>query len=193
MNRQRLHEQLRAHRPVDQQEAACHRRLLEVLPTPGEVFSKHFFDPGHFTASAFVVSPDSRSLLLIHHAHFDLWIQPGGHLDPEDPDLLAAARRELWEETGLQSVTRPVWAPGILDLDVHNVPGGMKGQPAHQHYDVRFAFIAETLRVQAATDAKAVRWFPLTELHTVDTDDSVRRAASRILMRQQSSGSNETK
>ena len=187
MNRPEIEAMLRTHTPVDDQESACKRRLLEVLPTPGEIFSKRFFTPGHFTASAFVVSPDEQRLLLIHHAHFGLWIQPGGHLDPEDSDLFSAAKRELSEETGLWAVHRPDWAPGILDLDVHDVPAGMKGQPAHQHYDVRFAFRAETLDVQAATDAKAADWFSLDALDVVETDASVRRAARRILMRQRAS------
>ena len=59
------------------------------------------FVPGHFTASGFVVSPDGSSLLLIHHRRLDRWLQPGGHIDPEDASPIAAAAREVTEETGV--------------------------------------------------------------------------------------------
>src|SRR5690606_7888674 len=34
--------------------------------------------PGHVTGSAWVVSPDRRRCLLVHHAKLDRWLQPGG-------------------------------------------------------------------------------------------------------------------
>lgn len=173
---------LLAHPVADPLEASCREQILAALDA--RVFSKTTFSPGHVTSSALVVSPDERSILLVAHRDFGLWLQPGGHLDPQDEDLLAAARRELREECGLTQLDRPAWAAGILDLDVHRVPQGLKrGEPAHLHFDVRFAFRARTLAVQAASDAKDARWFPLDDLDGVDTDDSVRRAARRLLRR----------
>ena len=42
------------------------------------------FDPGHFTASAFVVSPDGTKVLLVEHARLGRWLQPGGHIEADD-------------------------------------------------------------------------------------------------------------
>ncbi|MCP4916440.1 MAG: NUDIX domain-containing protein [Proteobacteria bacterium] len=175
---------LAAHTPSDAQEARCVERTLAALDAPGDLFSKRSFEPGHVCSSALVVSPDERSILLVSHRDFGFWMQPGGHLDPEDPDTLAAARRELAEEAGLTDVDRPEWATGLLDVDVHDVPAGMKrGEPAHNHFDIRYAFRARTLEVTAATDAKDAKWFPFDGLDEVNTDDSVRRAARRLTER----------
>jgi len=186
MDRELLRRWLSAHTPVDDQERACVARTLAVLDLDGDCFSKRTFRPGHVTSSALVVSPDEQQILLVSHRDFGFWMQPGGHLDPEDTDVLAAARRELAEEAGLDAIDRPLWAQGILDVDVHDVPAGLKrGEPAHNHFDVRFAFRARTRDVTAATDAKDARWFALDGLADVNTDASVRRAAARILRRLQ--------
>ena len=128
-----------------------------------------------------MISPDDHDLLLIHHEAFGLWIQPGGHLDPADTSLRNAALRELSEETAMTAISSPEWAPGILDLDIHRVPADIKGQPAHLHFDIRFAFRAHSRSVQAGSDARDVGWFPLDSLDTPTTDASVRRAIRRIL------------
>ena len=84
----------------------------------------------------------------------------------------------------MATVRAPAWAQGILDVDVHQVPEGLKpGEPAHHHYDVRFAFQATTWEARASSDAREVRWFPWAALDGVDTDASVRRAAFRLLER----------
>ena len=71
--------------------------LLECSPAP---FSRHQFSPGHITCSGLVVSPGRERLLLVHHRRLDRWLLPGGHVEPEDPDIRAAGRREVIEETG---------------------------------------------------------------------------------------------
>ena len=56
-----------------------------------------------FAAGAVVVSPDGRSVLLLHHAEEDRWCFPKGHVEPGE-STEAAARREIAEETGLERV-----------------------------------------------------------------------------------------
>lgn len=54
-----------------------------------------------FCASAFVVNPDNKKILLCHHRGFNRWVQPGGHIEhnelPEETAL-----RETYEETGVR-------------------------------------------------------------------------------------------
>ena len=173
---------LHNHRPIDEYEKQCVSKILSVLSVSDQCFSKQYFNPGHITASAFVLSPNEQDLLLISHRDFGLWMQPGGHLDPNDPDPFEAAKRELKEETGLCKVKQPKWAPGILDVDIHNVPAGLKrNEPAHHHFDIRFAFSASSIEVNAASDAKEARWFNIDQLiHDKSGDASVRRAATRL-------------
>lgn len=182
MNRDELRAWLEKHSPIDEHEEHCLAQVISVLTAPIDCFSKQCFEPGHITASAFVLSPNHRQMLLISHRDFNQWMQPGGHLDPEDIDTFESARRELKEEAGIDHLLQPEWARGILDVDVHNVPSGMKrNEPAHKHFDIRFAFSATSLHVQAASDAKDARWFSIEHLvRDPATDASVRRAAARI-------------
>lgn len=56
----------------------------------------------HFCASAFVINPNDKKILLVKHHLFDKWVQPGGHIeDDETPE--EAATREIYEETGIRT------------------------------------------------------------------------------------------
>ena len=55
----------------------------------------------HFCASAFIINPENKKILLVKHSDYDKWLQPGGHIeDDETPEV--AAVREVYEETGLK-------------------------------------------------------------------------------------------
>ncbi|MCB9761914.1 MAG: NUDIX hydrolase [Alphaproteobacteria bacterium] len=151
--------------------------MLDLCEVPGDPFTRAHFAPGHFTASAFVLSPDRSALLLIHHKKLGRWLQPGGHVDPEDPDLCAAARREAAEETGQRDL--PAAVPGIFDVDIHDIPP-LKGEPAHQHFDVRFLFQATSRAVTQTDEVAGVRWVPLEQVSLAESDESVMRAVRKI-------------
>ena len=132
--------------PVDAREAAALRRFraeLAVLPEP---FDEHA-GPVHVTASAIVTG--RPGVILLRHKRLGLWLQPGGHLDPgEEP--LAAARREVLEETGL---TASVVEDGPVHIDVH---GGGRG---HVHLDLRWQMVAEGTPAPGPDESQDVRWF----------------------------------
>lgn len=175
-----LRELLLRHEPADAREAGHRARMLALLDADSP-FDRGSFQPGHFTASAFVQSADGRSLLLIHHKKLGIWVQPGGHIDPEDASIAAAAFREAAEETGVFGV-----APGngeefpIFDIDVHPIPA-RKGEPAHEHFDVRFAFRALEGGLSPSEEVTAVRWVPLRDVASVTGDESVLRAVRKLL------------
>lgn len=132
---------------------------------------------GHLTASAFVVDRERRHLLLIHHRALDRWLQPGGHADG-DPDLLAVARREVREETGLAEFNPVTTRP--FDLDIHTIPA--RGEiPAHLHYDVRFLFEADGGSALQGDEREVhgAVWVPLSDPR-LKLDQSVLRAVQRI-------------
>lgn len=164
------------HQPADALEQR-HREHMQALANQGpRCLDRDHFEPGHFTASAFVLSPERDALLLILHAKLGMWLQPGGHIEPGDPSVLAAARREVSEEVGLAELE--LLSPSPFDLDVHDIPAGR--DPAHQHHDVRFLFGASSLGLTPASDALDARWVPLAEVAEQHSDESVMRAVRRL-------------
>jgi 8-oxo-dGTP pyrophosphatase MutT (NUDIX family) len=150
-------------------------RALELVES-GDPTNRDRFDPGHFTASGFVVSPDGSALLLIHHRRLDRWLQPGGHIDPEDVSPIAAAAREVLEETGI--TTEPI-RPDLIDLDIHPIPPRAP-EPAHEHFDLRFAFRALDADVIADEEVYNAVWVPWSQIESYAVDDSVIRGAGGL-------------
>ncbi len=178
--RQHTAELLRAHQPSDEVEADFVTRMLALARAPGDPFSRDHYSPGHFTASAFVLSPTRDELLLILHGKLHRWLQPGGHIDPDDADVFSAARREVAEETGIRALH--ILGDGLFDVDIHEIPP-LGGQPGHQHFDLRILLVAHTLDLQAGDDAKDARWVPLADVNEVESDASVMRAVGKLLRR----------
>ncbi|MCP4873625.1 MAG: NUDIX domain-containing protein [Proteobacteria bacterium] len=175
---------MNSHPPADAHEAGFVAAMQAVLDASDDgAFGRSHFEPGHFTASSFVIAPDRQRILLILHSKFGIWLQPGGHVDPEDVDIAAAARREVAEETGLGStdIELSELFDGLLDVDIHDIPANpRKGEPPHQHLDVRFCFQATTDRIAAGSDASDARWVSLDEADAIETDESVRRALRKL-------------
>lgn len=167
-------ELLDAYAPRDARERADKARMLELLATTPRPFDRHQFAPGHFTASAFVVSPSHDRVLLIEHPTLALWLQPGGHIEPEDTDPMSGARREVLEETGLLAATRPT----LFDIDIHEIPSRASA-PAHLHYDLRFVAEVDGLPEPGGAEGVACRWLTRAEALALTTDQSVRRMVGK--------------
>jgi 8-oxo-dGTP pyrophosphatase MutT (NUDIX family) len=152
----------------------CVRALLSKSAQP---FSRYQFDPGHVTASGLVLSPDARALLLVFHRRLGRWLQPGGHVEPQDPELEAAARREVMEETGVK--LRPNGAAPLVGVDVHAIPA-RADEPAHWHHDLAFGFIAEDEHLEPSAGHQA-RWVEIERLGELHPDQALRRSLVRAL------------
>ena len=173
-----LREQLNSYLPADSSEQGFVARMLELTRAEAACARSHF-EPGHFTASAFVLSPDRSELMLIHHRKLGIWVQPGGHIDSIDPDLESAARREVAEEVGLRELQPLTASRALFDIDIHAIPA-RKDEPRHEHFDVRFAFVAATRDFQRSEEVADARWVALDNVATVTSDRSVLRAIDKL-------------
>ncbi len=168
-----LKPRLMAHRCGDALERRPLASMLKLLALGERPLARDCYEPGHFTASGIVASPDGDALLMIRHAKLRLWLQPGGHLEPGDSTVVDTVAREVAEETGLRDVD---WGDGaIVHVDIHRIPA-QRGEPDHEHYDVRIAGRANSWKVRAESDATDVRWWPLAEISPETSDASVVRA-----------------
>jgi 8-oxo-dGTP pyrophosphatase MutT (NUDIX family) len=172
-----LLEELRQYQPADAVEAGHKGAMLDLLSYGRDPFSRHGFEPGHITASCFIVDPSSRRVLLHRHRRLDRWLQMGGHVD-EGESTRAAALREASEESGLKDLEL---IDGVMDLDVHTIPSG-KGEPDHMHYDVRF--VARTSQPEAIIIARAessdLAWVDLIQAVSLMNEEGSRRVIMKI-------------
>ena len=170
-----LSQLLHQYAPAGLHQETERERFQELLETAGDgAFDRNRFDPGHITASCWIVSPDGKSCLLTHHRKLGRWLQLGGHCDG-DPNVIGAALREAEEESGLRGFT--LASSGIYDLDIHIIPA-RKREPAHLHYDVRFALhapIAGQLRI--SEESHDLAWVNIDKLADFTDEESVLRLA----------------
>jgi 8-oxo-dGTP pyrophosphatase MutT (NUDIX family) len=154
--------------PPDPEQAALREHYLEHLAThPHGVWRE--CRPDHVTASALVLSADRRRVLLTLHRKLQRWLQLGGHCEPDDPALAAAARREAVEESGIAALRLD---PVPVLLSRHEVPCGPV-RPAH-HLDVQYVARADVGAVAVrGSESEDLRWFGVDAL-PADTDASVR-------------------
>lgn len=187
MHRQPLLQLLRRYQPTDANERAMTQATIAFVEANPDAFERSLL-VGHVTGSAWIVSPDRRQSLLIHHRKLDRWLQPGGHADG-DPDVAAVALREAQEETGLSSLrlvfpeevdSQGPSSPPIFDVDVHLIPA-RKNVPEHLHYDIRFLLEADPNEpLGVSEEIKNSRWFTLEKAALYANDASIHRLIHKI-------------
>jgi 8-oxo-dGTP pyrophosphatase MutT (NUDIX family) len=163
--------------PEGDVEAADVRRVRALAETAPDPWRRDL--PLHVTASALIVHPPTARVLLRWHQRQQAWLQVGGHGDPGETDSLAIALREAAEETALPDLTP--WPDATLrHITIVNVPPG-KGEPAHEHADLRF-FLA-TQAPDAArpeNDNAPLRWLPLSAAHDATSEANLRESLKRL-------------
>ena len=149
-----------AYFPKNEQEAEDRRFFLRFAAEHPDCLSRSC-DVGHFTASAWIVTPDRSKVLMVWHKLYRSWSWTGGHADGE-ADLSAVALREAREETGARSVR--LVSPLPVSLETLAVAGHVKrGRFLHSHLHLNLTYLIEADESDALSaqpeETDAVRWF----------------------------------
>ena len=168
---EKLRQQIAAYVPFNEQEARDKSVFLDWLGSGRDILTREN-EVAHLTASAWVVSPDRKSVLMAYHNLYDSWAWLGGHADGES-DLLAVALREAREESGIETV-HPV-TEEILSIETLCVNGHEKrGRyvPSHLHLNVTYLLEADSeqaLRVKPDENS-AVAWIAMEDISQKSTE-----------------------
>jgi 8-oxo-dGTP pyrophosphatase MutT (NUDIX family) len=157
---------LESHRPGDPVEAADLARLLELVRDGADPWSRATLL--HVTASALVLHPVSRRVLLRWHAKQRRWLQVGGHGDPGEADPWAVALREAREETALVDLRHwPTPDPVLAQVAVVPV-SAVAAEPAHEHGDLRYLLATDRPGdVPPEVEGVPLRWVTVPEAREV--------------------------
>jgi coenzyme F420-0:L-glutamate ligase len=144
--------------PDDSQQSLAQALLSYLLARPDA--TRRACRPGHLTASAVVLDATAEHVLLTLHPRVGAWVSLGGHIEPEDDTVLAAATREAHEESGIEGLTLD---PVPIYLGAHPVTCSL-GVPT-RHLDVTFLAVAPAGALPVRSDeSDDLAWFPVGAL-----------------------------
>lgn len=136
----------------------------------------------HFCASAFIVDPNSKKILLVFHKKFHRWVQPGGHIEQnETPE--EAVIREVYEETGLHIKLLGIRFPREQDFIR---PLGIqcnKNLKGDMHIDIIYAAIPlyPEQVVLNLDESLGIGWFSSEQLEVIDVFPDIKITLEYIL------------
>ncbi len=160
--------------PFDDAERAMWEQTKAFVQQNPVRFADQTFELGHVTASAWIVDENQLFTLLTRHKKLQRWLQLGGHVEPTDANITAAALREAREESN--NLPIKVIDKVIFSIDVHEIPA--RGDfPAHLHYDIRFLMQANIFHALAHNIAESedLLWVELEEVEQYNDSESVLR------------------
>lgn len=142
------------------------REQFLALATSSENAHLKSSGPVHFTASGIVIDASGRFVALHHHRKVGAWLQFGGHIDAGEESFEGAARREVFEESGLEDLEIVGNAP--FKLHAHSLNKNFT--VCSEHWDVQYLMRAAvtptgpTDALRLSEESHDVRWWRLDAL-----------------------------
>ena len=168
---ERLLKQIEAYKPCNEQEEKDRELLIQWIRSGMDIVTRAN-ETAHLTASAWVVSPDRKQVLMAYHNIYNSWAWLGGHADGEG-NLQKVAIREVEEESGLSQVTLLQEAP--VSLEILTVDGHWKRGmyvSSHLHLNVTYLMEADPRKPirKKPDENSAVAWIPVEEIGEKSTE-----------------------
>ena len=135
----------------------------------------------HFCSSAFVVDPITKKILLVYHADFKKWVQPGGHIEGDEfPE--ETVKREVYEETGYRIELIGEHFPREDDFVRPLGIQKNRGSNGEYHIDIIYAALPLTHTKGLIDDEiKKYRWFSRDELDEIPVFEDIKITMDFIL------------
>lgn len=136
----------------------------------------------HFCASAFVINPLNKKILLVKHHLFNKWVQPGGHIEENElPE--EAAIREVYEETGVKITLLGERFPREDDLIR---PLGIqceRKKDGSRHIDITYAAKPNDphAELKISNESYDIGWFSRNELEQIPVFPDIKITMDYIL------------
>lgn len=137
-----------------------------------------------FVAGAFVIRDEK--VLMLNHRKYDIWLQPGGHVEEsETPD--EAAVRETLEETGLNVEVvgeereydgfDAVDLPQPFNINLHQIEDG------HWHLDYQYIVKVVGETEDYEYDDEDMKWLSREEIKSGEYEmpENVKRSALKAI------------
>jgi 8-oxo-dGTP diphosphatase len=172
--RHHIRKEFSAIAPCDARERADLAQALAWIDSGAELcrLAKPATPPIHLVAYTVVV--DGPHVLLVDHRNAQLWLPPGGHVDPGEHPR-ATARRELLEELGIAA--DPIGAP--LLATISTTVGLTAG-----HTDVSLWYVVQARRDQAVTfderEFTELRWFKWDQVPLARAEPQLPRFLAKL-------------
>lgn len=163
--------------PFDSLESKHIDETLEWIETSEEIFriEKPDIPNKHLVSYFCLYDQNTKKILLVEHKKAQLWLPPGGHVDPgEHPNMTAV--RECSEELNIEAiflVEAPIFVTSTLTVGL-----------TAGHIDVSLWYILEgNSQKKLDFDEKefsSVKWFDLDNIPFEKSDPHMKRFVSKL-------------
>lgn len=183
--RSQIHQIVSSMSPLDQLEQDHIRFVLDWIDSGREIFriEKPATPDTHLVAYFVIASMEMDQVLLVDHKKAELWLPPGGHVDPgEDPK--ETVRREAKEELGMD--VEFLFDEPIL-LTVTKTVGNVA---KHTDVSLWYLLIGNPHRSldYDPDEFNQIRWFAIDEIPFEKSDPHMKRFIDKMLKLSKLSG-----
>lgn len=175
--RSQIHQVISAISPLDNVEQEHVRFVLNWIESGIEIFriEKPATPETHLVSYFVITSPNMDQILLVDHKKAELWLPPGGHVDP-DEDPKETVRREAKEELGIEA---EFFFDEPLLLTVTKTVGNVA-----KHTDVSLWYLLKCDPSQSFSydinEFNQIRWFSIDEIPFEKSDPHMKKFLQKM-------------